>query len=124
MTEREPRDLEDLDARLRAAQRRSAGAPRGPGEVKGLASGALGLALRLSVELVSALVVGVGIGLLLDRWLGTKPWLLILFFILGSAAGLLNLFRVMSGERGVVGFRRGSEDRDKAAGAPADEDDE
>ena len=57
-------------------------------------------------RLVSALVVGVAIGYLLDRWLGTKPWLLILFFVLGSAAGLLNVFRLTSGLGGTVGYRK------------------
>jgi ATP synthase protein I len=53
----------------------------------------LGLGLRIATELVSALAVGVGIGLILDHWLGTAPWLLILFFILGAAAGMTNLIR-------------------------------
>jgi ATP synthase protein I len=104
MSEREPRDLEDLEARLSEARRRSGGKPRSPSGAAGLQGKPLALALRLSVELVSALIVGVGIGILLDRWLGTKPWMLILFFVLGSAAGLLNVFRVMSGQGGAVGF--------------------
>ena len=65
-----------------------------------------GFAWRVGLELVSALVVGVAIGYLLDRWLGTKPWLLILFFVLGSAAGLLNVFRLTSGLGGTVGYRK------------------
>jgi len=47
--------------------------------------------------LVAALIVGVGIGLLLDRWLGTTPWFLIVFFLLGAAAGILNVYRAASG---------------------------
>ena len=53
----------------------------------------LGIAFRIGVELVSALLVGAGIGWLLDRWLGTTPFLLLLFFFLGAAAGILNVFR-------------------------------
>jgi ATP synthase protein I len=34
------------------------------------------------------------VGLLLDRWLGTKPWLFLLMFMMGSAAGVLNVFRL------------------------------
>jgi ATP synthase protein I len=52
-----------------------------------------GFAFRIGVELVSALLVGAGIGWLLDRWLGTTPFLLLLFFFLGAAAGILNVFR-------------------------------
>jgi ATP synthase protein I len=39
------------------------------------------------------LVVGGGIGWLLDRWLGTSPLLLILFFLVGAAAGMYNVVR-------------------------------
>lgn len=55
---------------------------------------AFGFALRAGVELVAALVVGGGIGWLLDRWLGTGPFLMVLFFFLGSGAGMLNVFRI------------------------------
>lgn len=106
MTKRKPQPLEDLGARVREAQRRQAGEARAPGVIQGIAGGGLGLALRVGVELVSALIVGVGIGFLLDRWLGTKPWLLIVFFVLGSAAGVLNVFRVVSGQGGAVGYRK------------------
>jgi ATP synthase protein I len=54
---------------------------------------ASGFAFRIGVELVVALLVGAGIGWLLDRWWGTEPFLLLLFFFLGAAAGLLNVFR-------------------------------
>ena len=54
---------------------------------------ALGLAFRLAVELVAGLVVGGAIGWFLDRWLGTLPIFLLLFFVLGAAAGILNVFR-------------------------------
>ena len=48
---------------------------------------------RLSSELVGGVLVGAGIGWLLDRWLGTTPWGLILFLLLGFAAGILNVMR-------------------------------
>ena len=85
------------------------------------------MAWRIGLELVSALVVGVVIGILLDRWLGTKPWLLILFFVLGSAAGLLNVYRMMSGLGGAVGYRKGpmqSKDSGANSGAKKDEGDD
>lgn len=123
MTERKPpHSLEDLDARVREAQRRQAGEGRAR-QVEGVGGSALGMAWRVGLELVSALVVGVAIGYLLDRWLGTKPWLLILFFVLGSAAGLLNVFRLMSGLGGAVGYRKGPAER-PGPGAKKDEDDD
>ena len=54
-----------------------------------------GFAFKISTEIVAALVVGVGIGLLVDKFLGTKPFGLIIFFILGGFAGFLNVYRVM-----------------------------
>ena len=53
----------------------------------------LGNALKLGTELVAAVVVGTIIGFILDNWFGTKPWLIIIFFFLGAAAGMLNVIR-------------------------------
>ncbi len=93
LTEREPPpSLDDLKARLekaRGAQDRRAGW-RGP---KGRRSGALGVALQVAFELVGALGVAVLLGWALDRWLGTAPLLLVMFFFLGAAAGGLNVYR-------------------------------
>jgi ATP synthase protein I len=48
---------------------------------------------RLSSELVAGVVVGAGLGWLIDRWLGISPWGLIVFLLLGFAAGVLNVMR-------------------------------
>ncbi|HXQ84445.1 MAG TPA: AtpZ/AtpI family protein [Xanthobacteraceae bacterium] len=48
---------------------------------------------RLSSELVAGVVVGAGLGWLIDRWLGISPWGLIIFVLLGFAAGVLNVMR-------------------------------
>ena len=53
----------------------------------------LGKALKISTELVAAVFVGSTIGFILDSWFDTKPLLTICFFILGVAAGILNVFR-------------------------------
>ena len=53
----------------------------------------LGSAFKLGTELVAAVVVGTIIGFILDNWFGTKPWLIIIFFFLGAAAGMLNIIR-------------------------------
>ena len=50
---------------------------------------------KISTELVAALVVGVGIGLIVDNYLGTKHFGLIIFFIFGAFSGFLNIYRVM-----------------------------
>tara|TARA_Y100000996_G_scaffold130554_1_gene99191 strand:+ start:582 stop:869 length:288 start_codon:yes stop_codon:yes gene_type:complete len=53
----------------------------------------MGNAFKLGTELVAAVVVGTIIGFILDNWFDTKPWLLIIFFFLGAAAGILNVIR-------------------------------
>jgi len=53
----------------------------------------LGKALKISTELVAAVVVGSTIGFLLDNWFGTKPLLTIFLFFIGVAAGILNVFK-------------------------------
>ena len=53
----------------------------------------MGSAFKLGTELVAAVGVGTIIGFILDSWFGTKPWLIIIFFFLGAAAGILNVIR-------------------------------
>ena len=54
----------------------------------------MGSAFKLGTELVAAVLVGTIIGFILDTWFDTKPWLIILFFLLGSIAGILNVIKV------------------------------
>ncbi len=86
-------DDEGFEARLHAARLRQRLEPasRPP---RPIAQG-LGPALRIGVELVSALAVGLAIGWALDRWLHTRPLFLLLFLALGIAAGLLNVWRTI-----------------------------
>ncbi len=110
MTEGEPPpSLEELSKRLSAARARSERHGGGPGGGARTAEG-LGLGLRVATELVAGLVIGVGIGLLLDYWLGTKPWMLVVFFFLGAAAGFLNVYRVMAGLGSAVGYASARDD--------------
>ena len=112
--DKRPPSLDNLGERLRAA-REHRGADRqtnktlsgGPPGMSGL-----GWALRIGVEMVAALVVGVGIGLGLDWWLGTKPWFLVVFFLLGSAAAILNVWRAAMGYGLAVGYRKPEDGRD------------
>ena len=53
----------------------------------------MGSAFKLGTELVAAVTLGTIIGFILDGWFGTKPWLIIIFFFFGVAAGMLNVFR-------------------------------
>lgn len=98
-----PDSLKDLDERLRRLRQQESGGGASHGRPKNATAG-LGFALRIGVELVVALAMGVGIGVLLDRWLGTTPWLMLVFILLGAAAGFLNIYRVMMRSTRVVGF--------------------
>lgn len=102
-----PTSLKDLDERLRAARHHRGKTAEGgtDREDRRGVQGGLGTALRIGVDFVAAVGVGVGIGLLLDYWLDTKPWFLILFFLLGSAAGFLNVFRMASGYGMTAGYK-------------------
>ncbi len=53
----------------------------------------IGVAFKLSTEMVAAVVVGTIIGFILDNWFGTKPWLILIFFFVGVVAGILNVIR-------------------------------
>lgn len=55
----------------------------------------IGQLSTVGLSFVLALVMGFGGGYLLDRWLGSSPWLSFLGFFLGLAAGILNVYRVM-----------------------------
>jgi len=65
----------------------------------------LGLGVRIGIELVVAIVVATGLGWAIDRWFGTRPWGMIVLFFLGVAAGMLNVYRAVTGVSGPVGFR-------------------
>jgi ATP synthase protein I len=64
----------------------------------------------MSTEFMAGVIAGAGLGWLLDRWLGTSPWGLIVFFLLGFGAGIYNVMRVsgFTGARSRTGHRAGS----------------
>jgi len=92
-------DRDSLNRRLKAARDRQ-GLDKPKAGQGALPASAWGVGLRAGVEVVSALVVGVGLGLILDRWLGTSPWLFLVFFMLGAAAGVLNVYRLFTPRTG------------------------
>ena len=79
---------------LDVAAGNDAGASLAPG------ASAMGVGLRVGVELVSAVAVAVGIGWLLDRWLHTTPIFIGVFVLLGGAAGVANVWRLMGPKSG------------------------
>ena len=100
-----PDDLKSLGERLDKARRDRIGPAGGDGKRDGALEGsALGLGFRVGLELVVAVVFGLGVGWAIDKWLGTKPWALIVFLLLGIAAGMLNVFRAMTGMGSAIGY--------------------
>ena len=92
-----PPDATSFADRLNAARQRQGmdkppPAATGPGPQ---GPSAMSVGLRVGVEMVSALAVAVGIGWYLDRWLQTKPAFLVVFVLLGGAAGVANVFRLI-----------------------------
>ena len=87
-----PDDLEKLGKRLDESRRKASGRQQRP------APGQAGIAGRFATELVAALVVGGGLGWGVDWLFGhfgihTRPVFLVVFFVLGAAAGIRNVMR-------------------------------
>ena len=83
-------DFKDFKTRLKIAKSKIKTSENEMNKKKGAF---MGNAFKLSTELVAAVAVGTLIGFILDGWFGTKPWLIIIFFFLGSAAGMLNVIK-------------------------------
>ena len=83
-------DDNNFKTRLRIAKKEILKKSLNENEKRGLF---MGSAFRLGTELVAAVAVGTIIGFILDNWFDTKPWLIIIFFFLGTAAGILNVIR-------------------------------
>jgi ATP synthase protein I len=86
-----------LSARLQRLGDRLNSASRAPENANGprqtAYASAFAVGFRMSTELVAGVLVGALLGWLLDRWLGTSPWGLIVLLLLGFAAGVLNVMR-------------------------------
>ena len=84
------KDLKEISTRLKIAKKNIRKVEE---KKEGSNAASLGKALKISTELVAAVVVGSLIGFLLDDWFDTKPLLTICFFFMGVAAGILNVFK-------------------------------
>lgn len=110
MTNQSP---DDFDTRLDAALKRNNLEKDGsqlaeahddtPDIASGLAQGT-----RIAIEFTAGTVVGLLIGLGLDRYFDTLPWLLLIFTLLGFCAGILNVYRLVNGIDEGIGINRQS----------------
>lgn len=113
-----PSQEDDFAARLAAARgRRNDGGDK-TSDVAARNTGQLGLGFRIAIDLFAGVVVGLGMGLALDRWLGTSPWLLLLFLVFGFGAGMTNMLRSVRANdaaRAKVASERKERERDGGA---------
>ena len=84
------KDLKEISTRLKIAKKNIKKVKENN---RGSNAASLGKALKISTELVAAVMVGSTIGFLLDNWFDTKPLLIICFFFMGVVSGILNVFR-------------------------------
>ena len=84
------KNLKEISTRLEIAKKKI---KKKENKLESSNAASLGKALKISTELVAAVVVGSTIGYILDSWFDTKPLLIISFFIIGVVAGILNVFR-------------------------------
>ena len=84
------KDFKEISTRLEIAKKNIK-----KKQIKNKSSNAasLGKAMKISTELVAAVVVGTTIGFILDNSFDTKPWLTIVFFFMGVAAGIMNVIK-------------------------------
>jgi ATP synthase protein I len=108
MSEEQDRaSLEELDRKLTAVEGRREETHRPEPGARGKSSSrGMALGMRISAEMVAAILVGLIIGWVLDRVLGTMPWLLVLFVLLGAGAGGLNAYRAAKGYDSAIGLGR------------------
>ena len=69
-----------------------------------MSSNGLAMAERVTTELVAGLVVGTGVGWALDQWLDTSPLFMVVMFFFGAAAGMMNVWRALTGRGMAAGF--------------------
>ena len=84
------KNLEKISTRLEIAKKKIKNVQK---DNIGSNAASLGKALKISTELVAAVVVGTTLGFILDNWFDTRPWLTIGFFFMGVTAGILNVIK-------------------------------
>ena len=104
MSEDRPDALARLGKELDKARSQRAGGPIAGGDGAGQQQ-ALGFGYRIGIEFVVAIGVATALGWAIDRVLGTRPFAMIVLFFLGVAAGMLSVYRAITGQGAAVGFR-------------------
>ena len=117
--EGERRKLDEIGARIDAAQETRAPKPRpAPGKFAGAELG-----WRLTMELVAAIAIGCGIGWGLDSLFGARPLFLVIFVLFGFAAGVRTMMRTVeiANRRAGEGAQEGARNGTGGGDAPDDD---
>jgi ATP synthase protein I len=94
MTEGDPRDLDQFDAKLKAARERIEGRGDQGSKNASYNDSLAGVGYRMSIELVVGICAGLGLGWLIDSQMGTKPWFMLILMFVGLGAGIFNVVRL------------------------------
>ena len=89
----EQQPLSDIQDRIDEVRKKRADVDR----AKDASAKAIGM--RAGIDLFAGVVFGLVVGLALDRWLDTAPWLLVVFLILGMGGGISNVIRTAEEQR-------------------------
>lgn len=82
------KDIKELDSKIKNLSKKTRKV-----ESESSSNSSLGIAMKLSSEMVAAVFVASLIGYYLDKWLETEPFFLIILFFLGAITGILNVVR-------------------------------
>ena len=96
--------LKDFDTRLRILKKKTL--KESNKKNKPFNSNNVGMFLRTGVDLCSGIIIGLIIGLVLDKYFQTKPLFLIIFVFFGFAAGIMNVYRTTKKIGFEVGFKK------------------
>lgn len=88
----DPTRLKALEARIAAARKAE---PKTANALRGIGQGEA--AWRMVLELVTGIALGVAIGFGLDIVFGTKPVMMVIFVLLGFAAGVKTMLGTAAG---------------------------
>lgn len=100
---------EELSQKIKEAQARQDPGSRPAGSRSNQSSA--GKAFRAATDLVAAVAVGLFLGYWVDRWLGSKPFGMMIMLFLGFAAGLLSIYKTQMGQELRVGYKKDKEDK-------------
>jgi ATP synthase protein I len=103
----------DLKTRIAKAEHDFTNPAKGKRSRAELPADALALVGRIATELVAGTVVGTFIGWLLDQWLGTIPLFMVILFFLGTLAGMMNIWRMATGQGLKLGYLENKQSDDQ-----------